>query len=75
MKDTTAQNILDYLSDLENYPNEALAPYEEFRVGGYTYYFTPGGSLYRKDFGFEKEKVFFCGNLTEEVWRHRHAGG
>lgn len=26
-KDATAANILDILSDLENYPEEALAPY------------------------------------------------
>jgi hypothetical protein len=45
----TAENIIDYLSDLKNYPDEGLAPYEEFRVGGKTYYFTPGGSLYRKE--------------------------
>ena len=29
-KDATAENILDTLSDLENYPEEALAPYQEF---------------------------------------------
>ena len=29
----------------------ALAPYEEFKLGGKTYYFTPGGFLYRKDPG------------------------
>jgi hypothetical protein len=45
--DPTAENILDRLSDLENHPHEALAPYEEFRVGANTYYFTPGGFLYR----------------------------
>ena len=49
LKDTTAENILDRLSDLENYPDEALRPYQEFEVGGKTYYFTPGGFLYRKD--------------------------
>jgi hypothetical protein len=47
-QDHTGQNILDYLGDLKNYPNEALAPYEEFSIGGKIYYFTPGGSLYRK---------------------------
>ncbi len=54
-----AVRILKRLSDVENYPEEALAPYQEFRVGAYTYYFAPGGFLYRKDFG------------TEEVWRYR----
>ena len=35
-KDANAQNILDRLSDLKNYPEEALAPYQEFRVGANT---------------------------------------
>jgi hypothetical protein len=48
-RDTMAEEILDRLSDLENYPEDALASYEEFLVGGKTYYFTPGGFLYRKD--------------------------
>lgn len=47
------RNILDHLSDLKGYPNETLSPYEEFCIGGETYYFTPGGSLYRKDTGTE----------------------
>ncbi len=45
----TTENILDLLRALKNYPYEALAPYEEFKVGAKTYYFSPGGSLYRKD--------------------------
>src|SRR4051812_16775621 len=71
--DPTAENILDRLSDLENYPHEALAPYEEFRVGANTYYFTPGGFLYRKDPGTEEVGgFFFCGYLTtDEAWHHR----
>ena len=48
-----AEEILDHLSDLKNYPEEALAPYQEFGVGANTYYFTPGGFLYRKDPGTE----------------------
>ena len=48
-----AVRILERLSDVENYPEEALAPYEEFGVGANTYYFTPGGFLYRKDPGGE----------------------
>jgi hypothetical protein len=49
MKDTTAENILDRLGDLENYPHEPVTSYEEFEESGKTYYFTPGGFLYRKD--------------------------
>ncbi len=70
-KDVTAENILDRLSDLKNYPEEALAPYEEFEVGGQTYYFTPGGFLYRKDPGTEEVGGFFCGYLSDAVWHYR----
>ena len=42
------------LGDLENYPEEALAPYEEFKAGANTYYFIPGGFLYRKGSGTEE---------------------
>jgi len=66
-QDYVAENILDRLSDLENYPEEHLAPYEEFRGGANTYYFTPGGFLYRKDPGSEEVGGFFCGYLTDEV--------
>jgi hypothetical protein len=69
--DIMAKNILDRLSDLENRPHEALAPYEEFRVGANTYYFTPGGFLYRKDPGSEEVGGFFCGYLTDEAWHRR----
>jgi len=70
-QDTTAGNILDVLSDLENYPEDALAPYREFKRGGQTYYFTPGGFLYRKDPGTEEVGGFFCGYLTDEAWHYR----
>ena len=73
-QDATAENILDRLSDLENYPHEPLAPYEEFEVGDQTYYFTPGGFLYRKDLGTEEIGGFFCGYITDEVWRKRSMG-
>ncbi len=66
-KDATAENILDRLSDLKNYPKEALSPYEELEVGGQTYYFTPGGFLYRKEPATEEVGGFFCGYLTDEV--------
>ena len=71
MRDATAEKILDRLSDLEDYPDEHLAPYEEFRVGSNTYYFTPGGFLYRKDPGAEEVGGFFCGYLSDEVWSRR----
>ncbi len=69
--DTTAEHILDRLSDLENYPKETLVPYEEFKIEGKTYYFTPGGFLYRKDARSEETCGFFCGYLSDEVWRYR----
>jgi hypothetical protein len=71
LKDTTAENILDRLSDLENYSDEALRPYQEFEVGSKTYYFTPGGFLYRKDSWTEETCGFFCGYLSNEVWNYR----
>jgi len=69
--DPTAENILDRISDLENYPQEALVLYEEFKMGGQTYYFTPGGFLYRKDPWSEEVYGFFCGFLSDEVWHYR----
>jgi hypothetical protein len=66
-----AVGIFERLSDIENYPEEAFAPYQEFGVGTNTYYFTPGGFLYRKDPGTEEVGGFFCGYLTDEVWRYR----
>jgi hypothetical protein len=69
--DKIAENILDHLSDLKNYPEEALTPYEEFAVAGNTYYFTPGGFLYRKDPGAEEVGGFFCGYLTDKAWHYR----
>ncbi len=67
IKDATAEHILDRLSDLKNYPREVLAPYEEFKIDGKTYYFTPGGFLYRKDPETEEVGGFFCGYLTDEA--------
>ena len=69
--DTTAEHILDRLSDLENYPKETLVPYEEFKIEGKTYYFTPGGFLYRKEAESEEVGGFFCGYLTDEAWHYR----
>ncbi len=75
LRDTAAENILERLSDLENYPEDALAPYEEFLLGGKSYYFTPGGFLYRKEPGSEEVGGVFCGYLTDEVWHYRSNNG
>ena len=66
------ESVLERLEDLENYPDENLVPYKEFELlDGNTYYFTPGGFLYRKDPGTEEVGGFFCGYLTDEVWHYR----
>jgi hypothetical protein len=69
--DATAEYILSRCSDVENRPAETLAPYQEFVEEGQTYYFTPGGVLYRKDPGSEEAGSYFCGYLTDEVWHYR----
>jgi hypothetical protein len=74
-QDPVAENLLDRLGDLEHYPQEHLAPYREFRIGANTYYFTPGGFLYRKDPGTEDVGGFFCGYLKDEVWHYRTDDG
>ena len=71
LHDATAEGILDRLNDVALYPDEVLAPYQEFWVGKNIYYFTPGGFLYRKDPGTEEVGGFFCGYLTDEVWHYR----
>jgi hypothetical protein len=65
----TTENTLDLLRALKNYPDEALTPYEEFKVGEKTYYFSPGGSLYRKDPELNKEEVasVLSGYLSDEL--------
>ena len=70
----TAESFLERLSDIKHYPYEALAPYKEFTIDGKTYYFTPGGFLYRKDLGAEEIGGFFCGYLSNEVWHYRADG-
>ena len=70
-RDTTAKRILERLSDLEGCPEETIVPYQEFEAGGETYYFTPGGFLYHKDPWTEEIGGFFCGYLSDEVWRYR----
>jgi hypothetical protein len=74
-QDNTAQEVLERLSDLESYAEEALTPYEEFEVHGKIYYFTPGGFLYRKDAETEEVGGFFCGYLTNEECHYRTANG
>lgn len=71
LPDTTAVSLLQRLNDTTNYPAETLAAYEEFLEEGKTYYFTPGGFLYRKDPWTEEIGGFFCGYLSDEVWRYR----
>ena len=70
-EESKVTHILNRLSNLENYPHDALAPYEEFAIGGKIYYFTPGGFLYRREPASEEIGDFFCGYLSDEVWHHR----
>jgi hypothetical protein len=74
-RDITAEAMLERLEDLENYLEENLTPYKEFKLDGETYYFTPGGFLYRKDPGADEIGGVFCGYLTDEVWHHRTDDG
>ena len=74
-QDRAAEVVLERLEDLKTNPNEQLIPYEEFELDGKTYYFTPGGFLYRKDPGSEEVGGFFCGYLTDEVWKRRTDDG
>ena len=73
-QDATAVAIIRRFSDNNNCPDEALAPYEEFVADQKTYYFTPGGFLYRRDPGTEEIGGFFCGYLTDEAWHYRADG-
>jgi hypothetical protein len=73
--DITAEDLLKRLSDLQNYPHDALAPYEEYKLDEKTYYFTPGGFLYRKDPATGALGGFFCGYLSDEIWHYRSDDG
>jgi hypothetical protein len=70
-EDATAEAIIRRFSNNENCPEEALAPYEEFVVDEKTYYFTPGGFLYRKDPEIEELGGVFCGYLSNKAWHYR----
>jgi hypothetical protein len=71
LRDATAEEIILRLGDIENHPEENITPYQEFSAENNTYYFTPGGFLYRKEPGTEEVGGFFCGYLTDEAWRYR----
>ena len=73
--DAIAEYTLSRCRDVENCPDEMLAPYQEFVEEGKVYYFTPGGFLYRKDPGTEEAGGYFCGYLTNEVWHYRTDDG
>ena len=77
VEDRTAQAILERLSDLDNHTDddEEVIPYREFEADEKTYYFTPGGFLYRRDPGTEVVGGYFCGYLTDEVWHYRSDDG
>ena len=75
VQDRIAEDFLEHVTDLEAYPYELLAPYEEFTLNARTYYFTPGGFLYRKDPGSERVGGVFCGYLTDRVWRYWNDDG
>ena len=70
VQDHLAEDLLEHVTDLDDYPYELLAPYEEFTLNARTYYLTPGGLLYRKDPGNERVGGVFCGYLTDRVWRY-----
>jgi hypothetical protein len=69
--DATAEAILERFGDSENCPEETLVPYEGFIEEGKTYYFTPGGFLYRKDPEIEHLGGVLCGYLSDEAWHYR----
>jgi hypothetical protein len=70
VQDSIAEDFLEHVTDLEDYPYELLAPYEEFTLNARTYYFTPGGFLYRRDRGTERAGGVCCGYLSHRVWRY-----
>lgn len=75
VQDRIAEDFSEHVTDLEDYPYELLAPYEEFTLNARTYYLTPGGLLYRKDPDTERVGGAFCGYLTDRVWPYRSDDG
>jgi hypothetical protein len=71
LQDATAEAIIQRFSNNNNCPEETLAPYEEFVAEEKTYYFTPGGFLYRKEPEIEELGGVFCGYLSNESWHYR----
>ena len=69
-QDRIAERVLERIADTENYPEEHLAPYKEFTIGGRTYFFTRGGLLFRKDPSL-RSGGRFCGPLSDKVWSVR----
>ena len=67
VQDRIAEDFSEHVTDLEDYPYELLAPYEEFTLNARSYYLTPGGLLYCKDPDTERVGGVFCGYLTERV--------
>lgn len=67
---TTAEDHLNLLIDLQNHLGKVLAPYEEFMLGGKSYYLSPGGFLHCKAPESEEVRGYFCGYLDNEVWNH-----
>ena len=66
--DKAAEHFLDHLSDLKNYPQRSLAPYEEFSLDGKTYSFSPGGFLYRTgDYDSQAVEGRFGRCLTDKL--------
>ncbi len=45
---TTAEDHLDLLVGLQHFLGKALVPYEEFMLGGKTYYLTGAGEVRRR---------------------------
>lgn len=67
---TTAEDHLDLLVGLQYFLGKALVPYEEFVLGGKTYYLSAGGFVHRKDPDSEEAGECFCGYFDDEFWHH-----
>ena len=74
-KNLAARDLLERREELKNHSDQPLVPYEEFAKAGSTYYFTPGGFLYRKDPWSKEVGGFFCGYFTDNTAEQRRVGG